>query len=322
MSGLNLFDYAPKELSNTAVWAWLLSHLQFPKNATNLEYNIALRLLNRIGVPKPEDTQRVSKEVPLQNNERIDLLCKFKSGSEMYYLIIENKIEHDPDVIQQIRTYRRNMPQSYPIYSAIFTFDISLESERNRLREDGIELFTIKDMVSFFSDENISNNTILTHYFDFLVRKSRSLINEATSIQDRDESGQPLYYKWLSVARDQGVEDLFEKVLEMMREKSANIRFHGTNSITACYKRQDGGNERPLIAFWPRKSDDYNGVRIGYSDTCSKYLSLTVNDEYLPSAFDKQYYRADQNDWYFGSIYNEDDLRRFFDCVAPNRNTP
>lgn len=102
----SLFRFAPHEMSHSAFWAWILYTL----NATNLEplsgpRRIALRLLNKVGVPTLKVPIEVTPEKPTKaklpgERGRYDIHVKDSQGT---VLVIENKVTAIPSKDQLVR---------------------------------------------------------------------------------------------------------------------------------------------------------------------------------------------------------------------------
>lgn len=67
---VNLFDLSPRELTNSAVWMWLLSGLGIPGS---IRHRIAVDLLTDLGVPVPDSVQELRTEYALPDGRRIDM---------------------------------------------------------------------------------------------------------------------------------------------------------------------------------------------------------------------------------------------------------
>ncbi|MEA2031167.1 MAG: PD-(D/E)XK nuclease family protein [candidate division Zixibacteria bacterium] len=87
----NFFDYAPRELTHSSFWAWVLVHSNMPNTD---EYKLANSFLNHVGIIN-EVVKAVKREVSVpmtkgKGKNRFDIVVFFESGN---CLIIENKIK-------------------------------------------------------------------------------------------------------------------------------------------------------------------------------------------------------------------------------------
>jgi len=116
----DIFDFATKELTATAFWAWILDAEQ-SEDASLRPLNTELRLklnvpidatLVNIELERNPDDPGLKQHTPLETDERndrkrIDILatCRMSDGSHLH-LVIENKVRPDPNVIAQVMDYR------------------------------------------------------------------------------------------------------------------------------------------------------------------------------------------------------------------------
>lgn len=98
----NLFEYAPRELSHSAFWAWVLDSLNTSSGEFSDVRALAQRLLDAADVPIPDEIN-VTTESPLETGaNRIDIHALLDGERE---LLIENKVSARPSV-EQLTSYQ------------------------------------------------------------------------------------------------------------------------------------------------------------------------------------------------------------------------
>jgi hypothetical protein len=114
----NLFRFAPKELSHSAFWAWIMQSLeavQIP--ALRGPRLVALGLLEAHGVPQLYPPIRVETERWLTKQDRLDIRITDANGT---VVAIENKVLATPDA-QQIARYRAGLKDGPGAYLLVLS---------------------------------------------------------------------------------------------------------------------------------------------------------------------------------------------------------
>lgn len=105
----NVFRFAPRELSHTAFWAWLMQSIEAEDQpALRGPRRVALRLLQAHGVPPLRPPIRVDTEKWLNRRDRLDIRVEDAAGT---VVAIENKVLATPDPTQVDR-YRTGLGRS------------------------------------------------------------------------------------------------------------------------------------------------------------------------------------------------------------------
>lgn len=312
----NLFLYASKELSNTAVWAWLFSQLTenaAPKEKTR---TVARNLFSELDLPQPDYVMRVAVEDGLPNGGRVDIHCTYRSNNHDVTVVIENKIAKDNEVVDQVARYMNFIGQSDFVYYFIFSFDDTLENYRRSIRDKGIRLFLLERMADFFKKQDTEHDDILSHYKDFIIskhdrnQKARRALEKGEKTSDGD-----LYQLWTERALRQGVEDLFKSYLSFIEETNGQKEFNKGKSVAAKYE-DSKGVERPIFAVWLDRSDYTRGLRIGYSENNLQKMGNSVRGNILPASFDNREHYQGRNRWRFGHVKDENELRSIWNAVG------
>lgn len=167
----NIFDFAYKELTNTAIWAWILSMRHIQDNEIQ---TIEKKLTILLGIPPDAIlNDNISTNINLTSKDQLDILARYSYQNEEIFLVIENKTRKDLNVISQLKRYIDVLKSqgAKNLIPCIFTFDLEMESERTNLLNEGIRLFTIQDMQMIFGISTYKNE-ILNHYSQYLKKKN------------------------------------------------------------------------------------------------------------------------------------------------------
>ena len=92
----NLFALAPRELTGSAFWAWILSSLTSGKQENVELQKIALGFLEKALITNAPNIINVRTEVALKNNRRADIAL-FDNNRNTPFAIIENKVWSTPN---------------------------------------------------------------------------------------------------------------------------------------------------------------------------------------------------------------------------------
>lgn len=294
----NLFDYAFKELTNTAVWAWILAN----EGSDDQELSDVSRTLRcRLGVPENARFLHVASNQNIDAGNQIDILATYESGNEKVFVLIENKTGKDDNVLVQTKRYISKLRDcgAQHIIPFIFTFDVDIK--RESFQEDGISIMTIMDMQRIFGADSYKN-IILNQYASFLKKKLFILLE--MSKNKGNKNGEMSYEYWQGIASHRGVEDLlFFYVEKSGRLRSSETRFNKNNSVHLQFRR-----EGALISARPKELNIVKGLKIGYS---VKNLGYRLDANYLPAEFEDEFFPQGTNEWRFGFFDNRGSIDRF-----------
>lgn len=135
--------------------------------------------------------------------------------------------------------------------------------------------------------------------------------------QNSAQSNAASYEGWLQVALDKGVEELFKAFLSIAKEHHASITYNKSKSVAAHFPTLDGkGKPPPLFSVLLYKSNDQDGLWLGYSQTNARKIDAHVTLDVLPDKFDKVPVKQGNNQWFFGYISSEEDIRNLFSTVS------
>jgi len=102
----NIFTYAPKELSHSAFWAWVLDCTDAADNDLAGPRAVAHELLSALDVHEVGEPVDVDTEMLFGKRCRADIRVQFSEGRQ---LLIECK-RSAPVRAQQIERYREELP--------------------------------------------------------------------------------------------------------------------------------------------------------------------------------------------------------------------
>lgn len=313
----NIFDFASKELSATAFWAWVLdgehsddaalkavnadlrARLDIPANAT----------LASIELEKNPDDPGLKPLAEMTSDKdsgrkRIDILAIYrKTDGDLLHVVIENKVRRDVNVIAQVTGYRDRLQKRVAglVQAAVFTFDNSLALSKSAA-EGSITVFTLAEMVSMI-DKHAESNAIIQAYLCFL--QDKLTIANASPARSPGNSYPENQMRWSVVAAQIGIQPLLD-------EYSASAEKYGF-SITSSKGRSiflTLGNKRPVVSVHPSKSSAVHGLWLGVSITnLSRIHGAPFSRDALPANFAWQLERQSGNEWRFGYV----DI----DCIDP-----
>lgn len=313
----NIFDFASKELSATAFWAWVIDG-EHSDDAALKAVNADLRV--RLDIPANATLESIELEKnpddpglkPLADmaadedsgRKRIDILATYrKSDGDLLHLVIENKVRRDPNVIAQVTGYRDRLQKRVAgrVRAAVFTFDNSLVLSK-AAADRSITVFTLAEMVSML-DKHAASNAIIEAYRYFL--QDKLTVANASPVRGPGDGYPENHMRWSVVAAQMGIQSLLD-------EYSASAEKYGF-SITPSKGRSiflTLGNKRPVVSVHPSRSSAVHGLWLGVSITnLSRAQGAPFRREVLPVNFAWQLERQSGNEWRFGYV----DI----DCIDP-----
>ena len=306
----NIFDFASKELSATAFWAWILDAehsndiaLRTVNSDLRLKLNVPIdAVLESIELEKNPDDPGLKPHTPAEvdkhsGRKRIDILATYRlaAGGLLHY-VIENKVRRDPNSIEQVIGYRERLQKRVigSVHAALFTFDDALASSK-MAADRSIAVFTLSEMVAVLGKHSASNAT-LGDYHNFL--KDKVTIAKASPVRGASESHPENLARWSVVATQQGIQPLLETYVACAENYGYSVRHSKNRSIFLTIV-----NKSPVISVHPSKSSATNGLWLGVSITnLSRAHNISFGRPEMPSSFTWQEERQSGNEWRFGYL--------------------
>lgn len=312
---MNLFDLSPRELTNSAVWTWLLSGLTMP--AESIRYKIAIGILTDLNVPIPESVQLLKTEYALRDGRRIDIFLEGRSHGQPYIFFIENKVSGDPGIDQQVRGYIDVLKdRNIPVYSAIFSLypgiNNQIEQSQKFDSKTRPQVLDIDRMINLLSRYELHEDGIPAEFLRHLIGRKNKTIRVRTAIQKSGADPE----MWIEVAKRNGVAELFMEYVDcasMLEEKSLGnlfIQYFTGRSVAVLAKPR-----RPLISLHPNRSVASKGLWIGFNDTNWKStFGKAFPQSVLPADFERAP-DSKQPNWEFGYLESAEEIQGLFSAV-------
>ncbi len=172
----NIFHYATKELSHSALWAWVLSCANSEQDDRQDVRALAEEFLKHVGYSTPlPRVKSVETEVPSKDTKKIrfDILASFEDAPS---LLIENKVDALPSM-DQLRTYRKHLPNSKCVLLHAGFDCVSRSYRWPKVREAGWKRVGIGEIVGLFEELDRSGiaikHSLLIDYQAWLKHRAR-----------------------------------------------------------------------------------------------------------------------------------------------------
>lgn len=311
--GKNIFDFASKELSATAFWAWVLDAERSDDDALrSLSADLKLKMavpadatLETIELEKNPDDPGLKLSVPSEvddrsDRKRIDILATYRTpGGGLLRLVIENKVRRDPQVIDQVLGYRDRLQRRVndPVRAAVFTFDNALAGSK-AAADHSITVFTLAEMLAMV-DKYAASNAILGAYASFL--KDKLTVASASPVRSSDDHHPENLARWSVVANQKDIQSLLETYVDCARKHGFSVTHSKGRSIFLTL-----GNRSPIVSVHPSKSSAVHGLWFGVSITnLSRVHSIAFTRADMPVDFAWQIETQSGNEWRFGYVSND-----------------
>lgn len=194
MAGLhyNLFHFAPRELSHSAFWAWVLQCTDSEDPLLSAPKAVGLALLDATNTPRPLSEVKVETEVKLRKAGRLDVVVTVDEGRAT--LVIENKVLSKP-AVEQLDRYEEELRAdargglSLAVMSTAFDEDV-----RDEIRSRADWQYLGIDTLCSILEPHQHGHALLQHYASWLAarkRKREELARYALSA-DRDKRNEAL----------------------------------------------------------------------------------------------------------------------------------
>ncbi|MBI3224380.1 MAG: PD-(D/E)XK nuclease family protein [Mycolicibacterium cosmeticum] len=306
----SIFDFASKELSTTALWAWVLSSEQSDEiELKSLNTDLRLKLNVPIGATlesielekNPDDPglQVVSpSDLDVTNNrKRIDILVTYRMSDEsMLRIVIENKVRRDLNAIEQVLDYRDRLKRRVigDVRAAVFTFDDALAKSERAVQESVIVL-ALSEMVALIN-RHASSNAILAAYYEFL--RDKQTVAKASPLRGSHDSYPENLDRWSVVAGQKGIRALLEEYVGSAEKYGFTVKHSKNRSIFLTHS-----NRSPLVSVHPLKSSAVSGLWLGVSVTnLSRSHGVIWGRPEMPVDFAWKIEEQSGNEWRFGYV--------------------
>lgn len=181
--GNNLFQFAPRELSHSAFWAWVLQSTHPPLDAHSEVSQLGKTFLRDIDLPVPQATIEVKTEHSLPGEGgRVDIHAEIDGATK---LLIENKVSA-PIRGDQLAAYRTSVDE--PVHCVFLSTAYDLQKRRGELDVNGWAVRDARDVRDLL-ESVASSHPVVVQYHEWLkqqVRK-RARHEEMALSEDVDE---------------------------------------------------------------------------------------------------------------------------------------
>lgn len=337
---MNIFSFAPKELTNSAIWAWILHSLCEEDNVNEPRRKIAENMLRMMAIPIPNasDVHEIQTEKSMRTLQRPNAFVDSQSGRidvfmrtqgvSPFVFYIENKVvEQDrevPKLLEQIEMYYRffdHVRQRDPsycstIYPAYFGFEADTGDrlkahavKTNSPVADSLICFPAERMLRAFQDTGFEQERVLSDFHKWLTSreafirfrgKARQKSN--MSIEDVIGASYPLRFGHLLNAFVRGM-DRCTIVKRQINRHSVDIR--NINFFK--------GMSTPITLRWYYNSGS-NGLYVGLHENFEQILNVRLSKSALPVHFAHE---KDVN-WLFGYFKTEKEIESFWNGIKPS----
>jgi len=337
---MNIFTLAPKELTNSAIWAWILQSLASEQYSDDPRRKIAEKMFSIMGIslPAPSEIHEIITEKSLRTmhrpagmlgsgNERGRIDVFFRTmGNQPFVFFIENKVaELNKDVtalLEQMERYYSYLDvisktdNSYCtlIYPAYFGYETDtaealteLAKSRNSILNGRLITFPVPKMLAAFEGSGFEKNPILNDFHRWLKSREKFIGFRAAarrgvnvSIAEVIEASRPLGFGHLLAAFVSGMERC-SRVNSQISKRSVDVR--NINFFK--------GAATPITLRWYYNSSP-NGLYIGFHKQFDKILNVNFSHRSLPPAFA---FEAD-SEWLFGFLKTEEEISTFWSAIS------
>ncbi|MFW6026564.1 MAG: PD-(D/E)XK nuclease family protein [Candidatus Woesearchaeota archaeon] len=173
----NFFDFATKEISHSAFWAWVLNSVD-KRGGYNIPSKLGVNFLKTILFKKAKDYNEIDKVsvtteyCPPGSTKKIDI---FVEVNETINIVIENKLNAIPSK-EQLNKY-------YEIFGSntLFVFvNLGYDYDFN-VPEPWLK-FTIEDILNLFEGINIKKHFLIKEYYNWLYSRNKYFLDLESGI--------------------------------------------------------------------------------------------------------------------------------------------
>ena len=309
---LNMFDLAPRELTNSAIWAWLLDGIN-QEDSVDPRIPIARRFFENLSLSPPRGAVRISTEKTLPSGARLDVVLEWQDAEGPVFLFIENKVLPAQGLAHQVAGYLKELGDLHErIVPVVLTHD---ERASDQMAASGLfpkslpPIFTLRDMLELLTGLDTATGSILGEFRAHLSGKIQKLRQIEQALR---RGGADIDY-WLPEIQRRGVEDLFSEYLAAAeRSGCSGVDFNFGRSVAVRYAPRNGLKGNPVFSLHPKKCDFEQGLWIGYNHaTWEKIFGWPFPEENLPELFENQP-DSKQPHWHFGFFATVEAVQRLF----------
>lgn len=336
---MNIFSVAPKELTNSAMWAWIFAGLRLPEGVDDPRRQIAVNALQIMGVPVPdpadvhevltERSLRTVRDIQGKNSSlRMDIFMRC-TGKMPFVFFAENKVvelsekrngssKNIENLLKQIEnydSYLRMIACDQPsycnaVYPAYFGYEPDVANEIDRVaKKNGSNLsgrivgFHIGKMLQSFDGIDLNGNSILADFKKWLESRKKGL-----DIRSRVRNGEKVNIKDVhDYSKEMGFWDLLYEFLYLynktrLKKLRCDIGIRNLNFIDR--------SSTPLTLRWFYNSG-HNGLYVGVHSKYNEMMGIKSQFKDFPDGFA---YEKD-SEWNFGYLTCVDDVKRFFAAI-------
>lgn len=326
----NIFSFAPKELTNSAMWAWIISALKLGDHSSP-RYSIAKNIFAKfdISVPRPEDVVELHTERSFRQinrgevvipsvKDRVDIFMRI-GGSFPATIFVENKVvERDvDDLYRQIRRYdeqfkliKSRLP-SYvgAVYPAYFGYEDWVADQllihAHQLDQDfadRLKVLSVTGMINAFEESDFDREPVLAQFYSWLTVKKKFVnIRRQVRMKVRPSIGDVV---------DAGSEVGFGNLLEQFMVGFENCRVLKARISEVRIDIRNinffQGSSTPLTVRWFYNSGP-NGLYIGLHRNVERLTGVDLFQS-LPRDFG---YERD-GEWIFGYLRTAEHVEQFW----------
>lgn len=335
---MNLFSLAPKELTNSAIWAWILHSLCETSEEAGPRQQIAMNLLARLQVPVPNsgDIHEIQTEKVLPTlqrpacrvkgqNRRIDVFLRTK-GENPFVFFIENKVVEQENqlaaLLEQIEGYDsyfetvRRVDPSYAsiVYPAYFGYEpdtadrlIALAKKKGSSLAERLRCCPASVMLEAFAGTDFVSDPILKNFHDWLQSRRKFIEFRAAAragcnvpVEDVIEASRELGFSELLNAFWNGLQRCqpVHSQISLVRVDVRNINFFR-------------GGATPLTVRWYYDSGR-NGLYVGLHENFASIMGRPLPTDAIPPGFA---YEKESN-WLYGYFQSAEEIDRFWRVIG------
>lgn len=198
--GNNLFQFAPRELSQSAFWAWVLKSLDPDVEASSTVSDVGATLLRDLDVPVPQSSMEVDTEHSLGGNGgRVDIYAKIDGTTRV---LIEHKVTA-PIRGDQLSAYREAVDDRVQCLFLSTAYD--LQKRRGDLDLKGWEARDAFDVLDLLGSVG-SGHPVVAQYQEWLdhvvtrrVRREEKALSQ--DVDDREDALTTVPGQWRFMQR-------------------------------------------------------------------------------------------------------------------------
>lgn len=160
----NLFEFAPRELSHSAFWAWVLDSLDSQEEDLRDVRDLGRELLQSVGASPPKVSIEVETEYSLPGEAgRVDIYATIDDSEA---LLIENKVSDRPSV-DQLRAYKAS-PDAEEAHFLLISTTYPTQNAAKAEAEEPWTYLNAEDVLELLDEVN-GDYPILTDYHRWLT---------------------------------------------------------------------------------------------------------------------------------------------------------